>query len=320
MEGKEYSAEDGVSVLDGALSSGLVFNYSCKNGQCGVCEARLISGEVEELSPQIALLEEKTDKFLTCCCKPVTDIVIDSEDLSALHGIDVKTIPVRISRIDRLSPEVVRVLVRYPKSTVFKFLEGQYVDIIGRNSVRRSYSIANTALDNAGLSLLIKKVEKGVLSDYWFNDALENDLLRVEGPKGTFYLRDKSKPLVFLATGTGISPILSMLYRLDEDKFFKQEHTISIIWGNRTVENFFWEEDFKNIKVNFYPVLSKTNKDWNLSTGYVQDVALSELKDINNSHVYACGSNDMITSAKNALMVAGLSERDFFSDAFLQSQ
>ena len=130
-----------------------------------------------------------------------------------------------------------QVKLRLPPTSNFEFLEGQFIDIIGPNSIRRSYSIASIS-SNKEIIILIKRVKGGEFSNYWFNEARLNDLLKIEGPKGTFYLRDRVKPLVFLATGTGIAPIISILDKLDSDPDFNQIENISLFWGNRVQQDF----------------------------------------------------------------------------------
>lgn len=318
--GEAINGQKNVSVLDSALKSGLVFEYSCRTGQCGACKVTLLEGEVDELQSQLALSDDDLvrRKILTCCCAPKTDILIDAEDLTVLKDIKVKTLPARISLINQLSEEIVEVVLRFPASADFKFLEGQYIDVI-LNSVRRSYSISSTAVDKE-VTLLIKRVKQGVMSDYWFSKAKVNDLLRIEGPKGTFFLRATNKPLVFLATGTGIAPIMSILKKLDRHTSFNQSNDIHLFWGNRLAENFIWQPDFNNISVEIERVVSKPDSGWDGKTGYIQDISLDILGEkVRDSDVYACGSNDMIQSAKLAFKKVGHSEKCFYSDAFVQS-
>ncbi len=302
-EGNIITSDAGSSILESALNNNFVFDYSCENGRCGACITTLLKGEVKEIQPQLALSSEDraNNKILTCCCEPLSDILIDAEDLSALHGIEVLTLPARIANVEELSSEIVEVKLRLPPTAKFKFLEGQYIDVIGPDTVRRSYSVASTSSDSE-ITLLIKKVEQGVLSQYWFNHAKHNDLLRIEGPKGTFFLRDQTRNLIFLATGTGIAPIISMLKKLDTDDEFKQKQTISLFWGNRYPQNFVWQPAFKKLKVNVNFVLSRPNAKWNESIGYVQDIALSNLDNLEDTDIYACGSNDMIHSAKQVFL------------------
>ncbi len=318
-EGRQFDTQGDQSILDAALKSDLVFEYSCKNGQCGVCKTTLLKGNIVELQSQLALTdqERKNDKILTCCCAAVTDIEIDAVDLSALHGIEIKTLPARVSQVAYLSENIVEVTLRLPPTAHFQFIEGQYLDVIW-NAIRRSYSIASVSTEKE-ITLLIKRFENGQMSDYWFNKIQANDLLRIEGPKGTFFLRDAHQPLIFLATGTGIAPIKSILHRLEQDPDYHQKHPIAVYWGNRYPDEFVWQADFHKLKVVFSHVLSKPVADWAGETGYVQDIALSKHTNLNDCAVYACGSNAMIQSAKQKFLATGLPENRFYSDAFVQS-
>jgi CDP-4-dehydro-6-deoxyglucose reductase, E3 len=319
-EAKVFAGNATETILNSAFKAGLVFEYSCKTGQCGVCKTKVISGTVTELQAQLALTEQDRgeNKILTCCCAPTSDLLIDAEDLAALHDIDIKTLPCRIKQLTRFSDELIGVTLRLPPTGHFKFLEGQYIDIIGPGSIRRSYSIASTA-EESEIVLYIKRFENGQMSDYWFNQAKENDLLRMEGPKGTFFLRDSKQDLVFLATGTGIAPIISILSCLDNDPDFVQSSKISLYWGNRFPEDFFWTHSFKKLQVDVHYVLSRKHDNWHHKTGYVQNVALASGHDMAQLAVYACGSNIMIQSAHASFLAAGLAENKFYSDAFVQS-
>lgn len=318
-EKKSFESISNKNILDSALNAGLFFEYSCKNGQCGVCQATLIDGEVEETQPQLALTNEDlaANKILTCCCMPKTDILIDAVDLSALHGVEIKTLPARINTIKKYTTEIIEVTLRLPPTANFMFLEGQYLDVILGN-LRRSYSIASTA-NQKELTLLIKRFENGEMSDYWFNQAKENDLVRIEGPKGTFFLRDSSKPLLFLATGTGIAPIISILQKLDTSPDYQQTHKITVYWGNRYLDEFVWQPSFTKLKVELIKTCSKPNDIEGLAVGYVQDIALAKETKLIANDIYACGSNAMIKSAKTLFINAGLPANQFYSDAFVQT-
>jgi len=316
-QNKSISASREQSILDSALNAGIVFDYSCKNGQCGVCKTTLLEGNVLELKPQIALseMDRKNNKILSCCCAPQTDILIDAEDLTALKGIEVKTSPVRINKLEQKTGTIIEVELRLPPAMNIRFLEGQYIDIIGPDSLRRSYSIANSTRDKT-ITLWIKKVENGKFSHYWFNEAKQNDLLRIEGPKGTFFFRKGQKKVILLATGTGIAPIKSMLDKLDESTTDVGFH---LYWGNRKPEDFFWEPDYKNLNLQYTPVLSQKNGGNMGTIGYVQDIAIKQHLHLENTEVYACGSLDMIESARALFIKNSLEEKNFYSDAFVSS-
>jgi CDP-4-dehydro-6-deoxyglucose reductase len=247
-----------------------------------------------------------------------SDILIDANDLSALHGIESKFFPSRISSIDLLSEDITLVKLRLPPALNMVFLPGQFIDVIGPNSVKRSYSIASNP-SSREISLLIKRIENGEFSDYWFNKAKPNDFLRIEGPKGTFFLRDRHKKLVFLATGTGIAPIQSILETLDSDPDFNQSESISLFWGNRAKDDFIWTPNFKKLEVEVNLIVSRDNSNWNGEVGYVHDFALSKINNIDQTGIYACGASQMINSAKAKFFEAGLKESNFYSDPFVQS-
>jgi len=317
--GDIFDSIDGSSILSSALSSNIIFEYSCDSGRCGACKANLIEGDITEIKPQLALSEiDESSEFLTCCCEASSDILIDATNLSALQGIEIKILPTRIDSLTLLSKDIIQVKLRIPPTSSFIFLEGQHIDIIGPNSIKRTYSLANSS-SNKEITLLIKKVESGVLSEYWFNNAKMNDLLRIEGPKGTFFLRDKTKSLVFLATGTGIAPIIAILEEMDNNPSFVQSEKISLFWGNREQKDFVWSFEFNNIKVDYHKVISRKNDNWDGEVGYVQDAALSILSGFKNTNIFACGSIKMIDSAKSSFIKAGLNEKDFYSDAFVQN-
>jgi len=308
------------SILDSALSQSHVFEYSCKNGQCGVCKTTLLKGEVVELQVQQALTEadRAAKKILTCCSAPQTDILIDTEELSALCGIEVKTLPARIASMTKHSEHIIEVELRLPPTASFQFLEGQYIDVIGPNAVRRSYSISNAA-SQKNITIFIKKVEAGVLSTYWFNEAQENDLLRIEGPKGSFFFREPAQQVVFLATGTGIAPVKSILDKLLQDAEQYKNVSFSLYWGNRYQEDFFWEPEYTALNLKFVPVLSRADGLWQGKVGYIQDVFIADDMGYLDMKVYACGSLQMIESAHQKLVQAGLDDKYFHSDAFVSS-
>lgn len=316
----KFQGSDNQSILESALDAGHFLEYSCKNGQCGACKTTLMQGKVVELQPQIGLSEQDrvNRKILTCCCAPRTDIQIDAEDLMALQGIEVKTLPARISRIELYHGHLAEVELRLPPTAKFSFLEGQFIDVIGPQGVRRSYSVANSSKEKY-IVLFIKRVKNGVLSNYWFNEARVDDLLRIEGPKGTFFLREHRKKLFFLATGTGIAPVKSILDKLSESTGVVGNLNISLYWGNRHAEDFFWHPEYSAFKLNYIPIVSRARDGWLGKVGYVQDVASEDKLDIENTHVYACGSMEMISSAKTLFTKMGLNESRFYSDAFVSS-
>ncbi|TFY92288.1 NAD(P)H-flavin reductase [Pseudomonas nabeulensis] len=319
---KTFTAEPGKSLLDCAKSQGLVLEYSCRTGRCGVCRASVLSGETELIQPELALSEEErlSGSILTCCRAALTDVELDIEDLGLLSDVNIKTMPCRLDTVERLAADVVRVVLRTPPKSGLTYLAGQYIDVIGRSGVRRSYSIANAMREDAKLELHIRHVPEGVMSQYWFTEAKENDLLRLEGPLGTFCLRNATtQNLVFMATGTGVAPVKAMLEALAAAPESFDNKRIYVYWGARTEADLYWTPNFPSLGLTYRPVLSRAQAAWTGAMGYVQHAVLAENLDLADTSVYACGSEAMIQTARELLARAGLPPKHFHSDAFVSS-
>jgi CDP-4-dehydro-6-deoxyglucose reductase len=320
--GQTFGSEPGTSLLDSAKAAGITLEYSCRTGRCGVCKTAVLRGETEAFKGEASLTaeEQASGMILTCCRYAVSDVEIDAEDIGALGDIAVKTLPCRIDTITHLAANVVEVTLRVPPTSKLHYLPGQYLDVIGEGGLRRSYSIANAQRVDGKLELQIREVEQGVMSRYWFDNAKPNDLLRLEGPLGTFCLRDKeASTIVFLATGTGIAPVKAMLEQLQGSLGLAVGKNILIYWGGRTQEDIYWAPRLEGLTATFIPVLSRATADWQGRRGYVQNAMLDDGIDLTQAVVYACGSEDMIHSARKALTIAGLPVKHFYSDAFVSS-
>ena len=245
---------------------------------------------------------------------------MDIQDLGGITLPQPKTLPCRIAELDKLAPDVLRVKLRLPPTSTFSFIPGQYIDVIGINGTRRSYSLANASDSEKLLELHVRAVSGGTMSDYWFNHAKSNDLLRLNGPLGTFFLREcKNTDIFFLATGTGIAPVKAMLESLIHVPEDQQPQSITVLWGGRKPEDFYIDLAAIPGKYRYIPVISRPHKDWTGAEGYVQNILLSTAPDLSNAVIYACGSDNMIHSAKQVLSNAGLPLARFYSDAFVSS-
>lgn len=319
INGKQFAADTTTTILEAALGHDVVLEYSCRTGRCGVCKARVLSGETIVLKPEESLPADEAARgtILTCCRAADGDVALDAEDLAPLAGITVRTMPCKIAAITFPAPDIATVTLRTPPATPLTFLAGQYVDILARG-IRRSYSVANAPRANGTLDLVIKRYPGGVLSRYWFEEAAVGDLLRLEGPLGTFFLRDQPVDhLVLLATGTGIAPVKAILEQLAEGGMAVPPR-ISVYWGNRDPAEFCIDLGCDTLDFSTSLLLSRRNMGGHRE-GYVQQAVIEDAVDLAGAAVYACGSNAMIASARSLLIEAGLPARRFFSDAFVSS-
>lgn len=320
--GKRFSAQPGEALLDAALRSGILLEHSCRTGRCSSCKAQVMTGTTTALHDETGLsqAEREAGWILSCVRSATSDVHLDAQDLGAVPLFPVRTWPCRVQALRRMSANVLVVTLRLPPASEFNFHPGQYVDVIGPGGLRRSYSVANAPSADKLIELHVRQVDGGAMSAYWFDEARVNDLLRLHGPRGTFFLRDMAgMDLVFLATGTGIAPVKAMLEGLKLVVPTEQPASISIYWGGRTCEDLYWHPAVNDLGLRFVQVLSRAEVTWNGARGYVQNVLLSGRPDTSNMLVYACGSDAMIRSANEQLQSAGLSSKRFHSDAFVCS-
>ena len=316
------SSCDNETILDSAEKNGVFFPYSCKVGRCSSCKCKVLSGETVVTDSELGIseIEKSNGWILGCVRRAITDIELYVENLVNVDLILPKMFPCKISQINKLSSDVLQIILRLPPSAKFLFYAGQYVDVCSGGGDTRSYSVANFSAKKNHIELHIKNVPGGVLSDYWFEEAKIDDLLRIKGPLGTFFLRDISgKDVVFLATGTGIAPVKAMLEGLKGLAKEAKPKSVTVYWGARTSHDLYLSDLHDNTSCQYVPVLSRPPSTWRGSSGYVQDIFMASSPDFSQTVVYACGSDVMIKSAQNLLSAAGLSMNDFFSDAFVAS-
>ncbi|MEN9369975.1 MAG: hypothetical protein RI952_840 [Bacteroidota bacterium] len=321
--GKSFRCDANSTIFDAAKTNGIILEHSCLSARCRSCIVQVESGTTtDRLDDLVLSSEEKSNNWvLSCNAIPTSDLNLDIEDLGEILIFEKKIIPAKIQTINKLNDTVIEVSLRLPPNSNFGYISGQYVNIT-KGQIKRSYSIANAFQENGTLKFLIKKYENGLMSNYFFNEAKEGDLLRIEGPVGSFFLRESEEEnIIFLATGTGVAPIKAILESLKfHDKMF-QNKKYWLFNGARFESDLFWSTSEINaiLGLKYIPVLSRAEEGWNGERGYVQEIVINSGIDLKNAQVYACGSNNMIESAKKTLVQNGLNIKQFFSDAFLAS-
>ncbi|CNH66954.1 CDP-6-deoxy-delta-3%2C4-glucoseen reductase [Yersinia massiliensis] len=314
-----FDAESSTSILDSALSKNINIEYSCKDGSCGSCKANLIFGEVEQGSNTSLTAEDVANGIiLTCCSKPKSDIEISVKYYPELSHITKKTYPCKLDNIEFYGNDIALLTLRLPPTSKLDYLAGQFVDLI-INGQRRSYSIANAP--DKKIELHIRKVPNGLFSEIIFNELKPQQLLRLEGPQGTFFVREDSRPLIFLAGGTGFAPVKAMVEDLINSGDRREIH---IYWGMPESKLFYsdiakiWAEEYSHIQ--YVPIISGEDSDWHGRTGFVHKAVIKDFPNLSHYSVYACGSLAMISIAHQEFVKCGLAEDQFFSDAFVPSK
>jgi len=319
---KCFEVAQGKTIWAAADFAGITIPYSCRNGRCSTCKCKVTRGETQAIQDEIGLSsEEKAEGWILSCVRTAcSDLELEIENFDRFKLPPVVTLPSRIQKIDKLAPDVLRVVLRLAPTAELNFIPGQYIDVIGPGAIRRSYSLAGSNFGGKQLELHIRAVEGGTMSQYWFGHAKINDLVRLNGPLGTFFLRlTKDLDLVFLATGTGLAPVKAMLESLASLSADHQPRSVTFLWGGRTEQDLYMDLSLISAGFRYVPVLSRANTNWAGARGHVQHVLLSLQPDLRNAAVYACGSDAMILGAKASLTAAGLPANRFYSDAFVCS-
>ena len=318
-----FAVEDNETILDAALREGHVIAYGCRNGACGTCKGTVLDGRVEYGSHQSSALtdaEKRQGYALFCQARPLTDIVIETREVNAAGGIQIKTLPCRVQKLELAAGDVMTLELKLPASERLQFLAGQYIDIILKDGTRRSLSMANAPHDDAFLQLHLRNYG-GPFSRHVFNTMKVRDILRFEGPFGTFFLRDSAKPIVLVASGTGFAPIKSII----EHAFHTGvKRPLQLYWGARKRADLYmdalpakWVNEHSNF--NYVPVLSEApaSDNWNGRTGLVHQAVMQDLPDLRDYQVYACGAPAMVEAAhRDFITQCGLPDEEFFSDSF----
>jgi len=302
--------------------------YSCKSGVCRTCRGRVLHGKVDLGNVHehyLPLEHRKAGYALLCQARALSDIVVEVEEISA-DRIKPRVVPCRVKTIGRPAADVAILDVRLPMNENLQFAAGQYVEFILPGAKRRSYSIA-TPPEPAGvidLTFHIRHIAGGHFTEQLFSGGVKaREILRFEGPLGSFFLREESaKPVVLVASGTGFAPIHAVLESAFR-KGIQLRRPMTLYWGCRRREDLYlfdvplrWAREYANF--DFVPVLSEAGKDWTGRRGLVHRAVMEDFAELSAFQVYACGAPVMVEAARRDFtQLRGLAEQEFFADSFV---
>ena len=323
--GRAFSVDASESLLAGGIRQGVGLPYGCKDGACGSCKCKKISGTVVHGNHQdkaLSAAEEAAGMVLTCCATATSDLVLESRQVSLEGSLPVRKMPARISSMQRKSPDVIQLQLQLPATESFQYRAGQYIDVLLRDGARRSYSMANAPHTGPSLDLHIRHMPGGRFTDLVFGSMKERDIVRIEGPMGSFFLReDSNKPLVLLASGTGFAPIKALIEHMQERQITRPA---TLFWGGRRPHDLYmdgWVRAQCAVMphLSYVPVVSDALPEdkWQGRTGFVHQAVLEDIPDLSGFQVYACGAPVVVESAQRDFSdLAGLDEAEFFADSF----
>lgn len=329
--GRTFTVDEDETVLEAAIRQGIQLPYGCKNGACGSCKGKVLEGRIEHgdhSQSALSTLDETAGATLLCCAHPKSNVLIDVREIQGGGDIPVRKVPCRIQTIAYPSNDVAILQLQLPASERFQFLAGQYLEFLLKDNKRRAYSIASAPHQEGPIELHIRHLPGGQFTDPLFGQGAdgkaikEKDILRFEGPQGSFFLReDTQKPIIFLASGTGFAPIKSILLHMREKKIDRE---VYFYWGGRRPKDLYMDtlcQEFASTLPRFHyiPVISDALPEdhWVGRTGFVHHAVMADFPDLSPFQVYACGAPIVIQSAQTDFVEqCGLPEDEFYADSF----
>jgi propane monooxygenase reductase subunit len=331
--GEEIDCGEEETVLEAAFRQGYNLAYGCREGQCSACKCYLLEGEADLLPYSTFALsesEEANGYTLLCRAVPYEDLVVEllhfDPDNYRLEN------PIRDGRatleeLERLTDDIRRLELRVQEPVDFSFLPGQYVDlwVPGSDEARRSFSMANLPGDGR-IELMVKCYPGGRFSGLLEGSLRPGDEVRFTGPYGAFHARRSRHPVLMLAGGSGMAPILSLLRQFAQQR---TDRMVRLFYGARTVRDLFHLEEIAALgsqiaDFRFTPALSEAgladsgDAGRPYALGFVHEVmgdylASGEMEDL---EAYMCGPPPMIDAASELLIDHGVDESRIFHDKF----
>ncbi|MES2887456.1 MAG: CDP-6-deoxy-delta-3,4-glucoseen reductase [Pseudomonadota bacterium] len=331
--GHSFPVERDEPILMAAIRQGVGLPYGCKDGACGSCKSRLKEGRVIHGAHQVKALtnaEEEAGWVLTCRAAPQTDVIIEARSLLNTADFPVRKMPARVHSIDKPAPDVAILRLQLPTNEQWRYRAGQYVEFILPTGQRRSYSMANAphrqlallGSGHPGIELHLRHLPGGVFTDQVFSRLKVRDILRLEGPYGSFHWQaDSAKPIVLLASGTGFAPIKAII---EEMRAKRSLQPVALYWGCRSRVDLYLHEWAQAVAaewplLRYEPVLSEPRPAdaWLGRTGWVHHAVMHDLPDLSQHEVYACGAPVMVAAAQADLVQrCGLPAEAFHADPF----
>jgi CDP-4-dehydro-6-deoxyglucose reductase len=324
--GQSFIADPQESILAAALRAGLNLPHSCKGGHCASCRARVLEGSFDypgELPPGLTEAEARDGYALLCQARALTDLRVETREIRPAPDVEVKSLPCRIERMDRIADDVMAVFLRLPAVEELHFRPGQYLDVMLSEGRRRSFSIASAPADGRFLELHVRRASTSGFTGQLFDSLRAGSLLRIEGPLGQFWLRTESpRPPLMVGGGTGYAPLRAMLRQLIATG---DRRPVTLYWGGRSETDLYehgWLTQVEHERSGFtyHPVLSGPEspdaKGGIVRGGLVHEAVLANHPDLAGFDVYASGPPAMIEAIRTEFARHGLPREQLFFDSF----
>lgn len=321
--GHTFEVDDNESVLDAAMRQSIELPYGCRGGACGSCVGYLLKGKVKYERQPLALTDDMISQNMALFCKamPESDLEIRIEEIDSSHRIAVKILRCRVDEKKRLNHDVMQVKLKLAGDDRLQFHAGQYLEFVLEDGKRRAFSIANAPHDDELIELHIRHVEGGKFTDFLFNEMQDKAMLKIEGPFGSFYLReDSQRPIIMMGGGTGFGPLKGMIEHVN---YVNLQRPIHLFVGVRSLQDLYMDDMVKqwiidNPQIQYTPVLSEplAEDHWQGETGFVHEAVARCYPDLSGQDIYMSGPPAMITAALELFSKQSADHNHIYSDAF----
>ncbi len=330
--GDSFPVEADETILGAALRCGVKLTYGCAAGTCGSCKCKLVAGEVALLNHMPGVLSEQESEagiILACQARPTrARTVIELPDSSTIPSrVETRG---RIVKTQHLTHDILEVELELDGS--IQFLAGQFALVqIQSMSMARCYSFAHRPANNGlkKVRFFIRKAPGGAFTEKLFSGELEGQTLEVSGPGGGFYLRSQTRPMLCVAGGSGLAPVLSIL----EDAARKRmDRKCVLIFGVRTMEDIYCLDRIRKLAerwtglIDFKVALSDAAREDvppEFRIGYVNEFleeSLGLLKAGRDEvEVYMAGPPPMIDASLRQIDAMGIPAGNIYFDRFTDS-
>jgi CDP-4-dehydro-6-deoxyglucose reductase, E3 len=323
--GQHFAADPLENVLAAALRAGLNLPHSCKGGHCSSCRGRVLAGTFDYPDGRPAgITQQEADQgyALLCQARALTDLTVEAREMRPAPDVEVKSLPCRIDRMERLTDDVMAVFLRLPAVEPLHFRAGQYVDVMLSEGRRRSFSIASAPSDGPLIELHVRRASSSGFTGQLFDSMRAGTLLRIEGPLGQFWFRTESpRPAIMVGGGTGYAPLRAMLRQLlaTGDK-----RPLALYWGGRTPGDLYEDVWLTNVAAvlplfTYRPALSESDAEsafGAMRAGLVHDAVLEDYPDLAGHDVYASGPPAMVEAIRTTFAAHGLPREQLYFDSF----
>ena len=324
---QDFIVHETETVLEAAIRAGVSLNYGCSGGSCGLCQARLVSGETSEIRPHefvIPEAEKLQGHFLTCVCNLTKDSVIDAITAESVQDIPVQTIEVKVRKVEELATGIKKLIIQTPRTKRLRFLAGQYIKLILSDTEAREFSIASCPCEDRLIELHLRSGEDE-LSQKIDSHLRNGETLNIAGPYGGFvFNEDAKRPVILFAFDTGFAAIKSLLEHITAQE---EETRIHLIWMScnndglymnnlcRSWTDAFDDFEYTGIVLNqaLKELASAPSESLELIESHIKDV-IGEYADLSSFDVYASAPMPVINLLREICVGNHLLSGRFFEE------